>query len=203
MTVEKMSITRALVQLKLLEKKINKSIDVSCFIDYKIGKENNDITCEPEQALDKIMALIKRRDAIKSSIMEANSKVIVKIIDEEMTIMEAIEKKRSIFHLINLKNKMRRQLNDATEHIKYENERVNERLDKQLSEIYGKNGKVREEDYESVSKPFLENNKAILIDPINIQDKIENLSEYIDNFQSEVDLVLSETNSKTEIEIKY
>jgi len=201
-TTEKMSITRGLVQLKLLDKRINKSLNESCFVDFKIGKKVNNENCDPLSSLSKVTDLVIRREAIKSAIMQANANTIITINDEQMTIMDAIEKKKSISYLIALKDHMRRQLARISDEIKFQNERMQERLDKQLEEIYGKSGKVRDDDYEAVSKPFKANNEATLIDPIKIQNKIDELDEYIDNFISEVDLVLSEANSRTEIEIK-
>jgi len=202
MSTEKMTITRGLVQLKLLDKRIGKAMNNSCFVDFKIGKKQRNENCDPGASLNKITSLIKRREAIKSAIMNANSNTIVKINQEEMTIMDAIEKKRSISYLEKLRNEMRTQLSRVEEEVNYQNERMQERLDKQLEEIYGKAGKVRDEDYNAVANPFKENNEASLVDPIEIKKKIEELDEYIDGFLSEVDLVLSEVNSQTDIEIE-
>jgi len=200
--MEKMTITRGLVQLKLLDKRISKSLREGCFIDFKVGKKQYNENCDPEASLNKITDLLKRRESIKSAIMQANANTIVKINGEEMTIMDAIEKKRSIKYLETLRDGMRHQLSNVNDEVRFQNERMQERLDKQLEEIYGKAGKVRDEDYDAVAKPFKANNEAVLVDPINIQDKIDELDEYIDGFLSEVDLVLSEVNSQTEIAVE-
>lgn len=48
---------------------------------------------------------------------------------------------------------------------------------------------------------FMEKNKLVIYDPISIKDKIEKLEKEIDEFLMEVDFVLSESNSRTTIEI--
>jgi tetrahydromethanopterin S-methyltransferase subunit B len=67
----------------------------------------------------------------------------------------------------------------------------------------GKSGKMRDEDYKSLEEVFWASNKAVLVDEINISEKIDELDEFIDEFMSEVDLVLSEINGRTDITIEY
>ncbi len=199
--MEKITLTRGLVQLKLLDKRINKHITEGCFVDFKIGNTKQKPNCNPQSALDKVTDLIQRRELIKSAIMRANATTKVKINKEEMTIMEAIEKKNSINYLLRLKDELRNQHVRALNEIRYQNDKVQDRLDKQLEAMAGKDGKIRDEEVKAFTQTFKNNNEAVVIDPIKIQEKIDELDEYIDGFLSEVDLVLSEANSQTLIEI--
>jgi len=195
------TLTRALAELKLYDKKIQKKIDNACFINFKVGEKLEDPNCQPESDYQSITDLIKYRDKLKSAIMKANATTLVSINGEQLTIAEAIEKKNSIRYLRSLLHKMRRDREHTRETIRVINEEVQARLDRLLEANFGSNGKIREEDIKKVSEPFLEANEAKEIDPIEIDKKIEELENYIDSFESEVDLALSEINAKTEITI--
>jgi hypothetical protein len=205
MTKETMSLTEALAQLKRLDLRIRKATQDGCFINFQVGQQEASEfpDCDAVSALQKIEDLIKRREAIQKGKLNANSEVLVKIAGEEMTIAVALEKKQTIIIYKNLLAELREQQRKITSDVQYINDRVQERLDRQLSEAYGNSGKVREEDYEAISGPFLKNNKAVLIDPIGIQAKIDELDTYIDDFESEVDIRLSEINARTLINIEY
>ena len=64
-----------------------------------------------------------------------------------------------------------------------------------------KDRKASSEEYEAISKPILEANEITLIDPIGINELIESLEKELLNFKANVDIVLSEINSRTLIEI--
>lgn len=61
---------------------------------------------------------------------------------------------------------------------------------------------VDKEDYDKIAKPFKESNWPKLIDPLNTIELIPTLEAEIDEFESQVDMALSEINVRTEIEIK-
>jgi hypothetical protein len=202
MTEETMSLTRALTQLKLLDKRLYKA-RIKCFITYKVGNEIHNQSCSAASNFDEYSGLLKRRRAIKNALVVANATTQVKIGSTTMTIAEAIELKNSIKYERELKDALRSQLEQAENEINYENARAQERLDAQIEAMAGKSGKMRDEDYKSLEEVFWASNKAVLIDEINIVEKIEELDEFIDEFMSEVDLVLSEINGRTDITIKY
>ncbi len=201
MTEEKISLTEALVVIKMLDKRLTKAITGSNFVSLQVGQKTEVIDAKSSMA--SVVGLRKRRDAIQKAKLIANSVTKITVANKEMTIMEAIEKKSSIHFDVMLLGELRTQLGTINDNITYMNERVQERLDKQLEEVYGKGGKVREEDYKAISEPFLKNNAAILVDPIGIQKQIDDLDIYIDTFLSEVDIRLSEINARTIITVQY
>jgi uncharacterized protein YicC (UPF0701 family) len=198
-----MSLTEALVQLNVLDKKIRKAIQNGCYVNLRIGNDTLQHNCDPSASLTKVNDLQKRRNAIQKAKLKANAETVVVIAGKTMTIMEAIERKNSIEYEEILLDTLREQLTDAQNSVLRHNTKVQERLDKQLEETYGKAGKVRPEDYETIAKPFLANNEAKLEDPIDIQEEIDKLDDYIDTFKSEVDIRLSEINARTMIEVEY
>ena len=203
MTTEKMSLTEALVQIKHLEIRIKKAIRASTFVAVRIGQDEPDRKCTAESDIDKISGLIKRRNAIQRAKLIANSKTEITIGGVSLTISEAIERKKSIEFDQYYLAELRTQLDQVQNDVKYTNQTVQERLDKQMEETYGKAGKVREEDYRSISEPFLKNNKAVIVDPANISELIQVMDEDIDKFTFEIDMRLSEINARTEIEVTY
>jgi hypothetical protein len=199
--MEKITATRALNELKLLDKRIAKKINGSCFINFQIGDQIQKENCDPVADFQSVTDLINRRDTIKAALMVSNSVTKIIINDEEMSVAEAIEKKNSIGYLKKLLVSLKHQYMAAVDDIERENAEAQERLDRLLEANFGKDMKARENELEAVSKAFWETNKAKKIDDLHIQTKIDELDEYIDRFESEVDLVLSETNARTEISI--
>lgn len=204
-----MSITKALAELKLLDKKINRAISGGLYAGYVVGKKvmtgyNSIQEIEDKAKADyqSVTDLIKRRNKIKSAIVLSNALTKVNIGDKEFTVAEAIERKNSIEYEKQLLNKLKRTYSEIVSYVDNVNEEVKERLDKHLETLYGKEGKVKAGENSELIKPFLEENEAKFIDPLDIKKKIEQLENEIDEFLSEVDYVLSTSNTLTTIEIE-
>ncbi len=198
--ISKMTITRGLTKLKLLDKRINKEIRNSCFITSKVGTEIKNTSCNAESDLQSVSDLINYRVAIKAAIMKSNATTIVKINDETMTVAEAIEKKSSIEYFDTLLDELREQRFDTVASIERTNNTSQDRLDRILESTFGKELKARPTEITEVSETFWKANKAEIHDTIQIDRKIDELDEYLDSFRAEVDLCLSESNSTTFIE---
>lgn len=203
----KMSIHRALAELKLLDKRIIKSIGESpsyCFAKKKDDKTIGGDTLEKygkkvEGTLDSIISLIERREQIKSKIMYSNTITEVTVAGEGMTVAEAIERKNSVGYKKQLLERLKRDLYLANNQIEDENSELPDRLESFLRATLGDNPSAKE--IEAVSRMFMEKNELTLYDPIKIEKKINNLEKEIDEFLMEVDFVLSESNSRVTIEI--
>lgn len=202
-----MSITRGLVELKLLDKRIGKSINDATFCSYQVGsngvkgyKSVEEFNEDAKKKHQSVTALIKRREVIKSSIVESNAKTKIRIAGEEMTVADAIERRNhSISYEQQLLEKLRRDLNNAINNMEKENEEAKYRLEQQLQMMAGKEGKVKTEDTAATTEFFWKHNQANLIDPIEARAEIEKLSKKIDDFLAEVDFALSESNVVTKI----
>ena len=202
-----MSIHRALAELKLLDKRIEKSIMESpsyCVPKKKEEKIINGSTLQEyskkvEGTFDSVISLIERKEQIKSKIMYSNAITKVVVAEEEMTVAEAIERKNNIKHKQRLLERLQRDLYIANNQIEDMNSRLPDKLESFLKATLGDNPSTKE--IETVSEMFMEKNKLALYDPIDIKTKIEKLEKEIDEFLMEVDFVLSESNSRTTIEI--
>ena len=196
----KMSITRALAKLKLVEKRIEKNIKSNQFVTIAVAdKVTEDIA--PVEAFQGIRDLIDYRNVIKRAIMLSNSTTTIQILDKEMLVIEAIDQKTAINFTLDLLNKMRLDLNEARQKEVWNNEEMKRRLDALLENSVGSKSKTSESEIKVISEAFEKRNITTLYDPLSVSEKIAKLEEEANNFISEIDLVLSESNATTIITI--
>jgi hypothetical protein len=143
--------------------------------------------------------MINYRDRLKSAIAGSNAITVVKVGDEEMTVVEAIERKNSIRFKEELLFMLENTLMSTRNTIDVHNDEVQRRLDRLIEASVGSDSNKKETD--SISKPFLKRNKAELVDEIGIQGVIENLKAEIDDFKDDIDIELSTSNALTFIEV--
>lgn len=198
------SVTRALVELKTLDKRIPQGIDRAVFVSYR-GQFQKPAEGVQNAAANyqSINDLIDRRRRIKSAIVASNATTKVTICGQEMTIAEAIEMKSSIAHKKRLRDALKRQYGSAVSDVSAVNDRV-------LRDMEGKlhrtgNGTAEKEENklspEEFAKSYMNINGVELFDPINASQLIEELDNFITNFEDEVDFILSEKNATTLITV--
>ena len=206
----RISITEALVELKLYDSKITKTISSAQFVGAhkkssdKVGAFNKD-TFETlaKSGYQSSWDLIKNREALKAAIAQSNSVTEVEIGGQKYTVVEAIERKNSIGYYKYLLDEMKSQWGQAVITVDKENKKVDAQVDRMLEGFLGKDSdkKVSEMDLATISDPYRIRNEWELVDPINTYDKIQKLEEMINTFEAEVDVRLSISNSITYIEI--
>lgn len=213
MTTEKMTVHKALAELKLLDDRIEKAIaeGVYCVANKHSNDKIGGIPLDDyikimQGGYDKATDLINRRKAIKRAVVLSNAVTKVTVAGGEYTVAEAIEMKN---HGVDfdkmLMNAMQKHYNVAQMKINQENGNGLEmRAEQYVTAIYGqKEGKTNTTDIEKVRADFLTANQYELVDPLHVLDKIENLEKRINDFMSEVDAALSVSNALTEITIEY
>ncbi|ONI38676.1 hypothetical protein AN639_07285 [Candidatus Epulonipiscium fishelsonii] len=206
----KISIHRGLSELKLLNLRIDKSINALEPIgryklsqDKIIGTTDNKKEFEEraKSTYDSIKDLIIRRDKIKRVIVLSNAMTKVMISGTEYTVAEAIEKKESIEFTKSLLDKLKSQKRVITNAFTSEMENMEYNLEEQIKIISG-NAKEQNVEYiKAFSEGYKKRNGYEIVDPLEIDKEIEKLEKYVDDFESEVDAVLSEINATTFIEI--
>lgn len=202
-----MTITRALVELGLLDKKIDSKIESVTFVAGKKRSENKvnrNTTCEEFKAnatsgLQSIKDLIERRKVIKSLIVESNATTKVKIGEKEYTVADAIERKGSIQYEEYLLQTLKNQYRQVNADVNKRNEAVDEKLDELLKVMAGKDSKNIDKESNDLAKNYRETNEYEVVDPIQIEKEIEQLENDIMEFKGEVDFVLSESNAISKI----
>ena len=194
------SITRALVELKTLDKRIQKGIDTSVFVSYK-GQfyQPAEGAKEAAASYQSINDLIERRKKIKSAIIKSNANTMVKICGTEMTVAEAIETKSSIKHKKNLLAVMKNQYGTACTNVEHINSKVRKDLENKSTRDSDK--EKQQMTLEEFSKTYVNLHGVELFDPIKLAQKIEQLENYITQFEQEVDYIMSEKNAITLIEV--
>lgn len=212
-TVETMTVHKALAELKLLDSRIEKAIaeGVYCVANKhsndKIGGVPLDDYIKIMQGgYDKASDLISRRKAIKRAVVLSNAVTKVSVAGYEYTVAEAIEMKNHGVEFDKLlMNAMQRHYDKSQIQIKSENGKdLEQRAEQYVTAIYGqKEGKTNASDIEKVKKDFIESNTYVLVDPLHVLDKIEDLEKKINDFMAEVDSALSVSNALTEITIEY
>lgn len=211
-TVEKMTIHKALCELKILDSRINNAISSArfCLANKHSNEKVNGVTVEEYQetmkaSYNKASDLIRRREAIKRAVVLSNAKTIVKIGGKEYTVAEAIEMNNHGIDLkLQLKNAMKKQYDSAITAIISKNSVVDDKATEYVVGLFGqKESKTANEEYEKARKSYIEANTMELIDPVNILEKIEALEVEIADFTTEVDSALSVSNALTEITVEY
>lgn len=209
-----MSVTRALVELKRFEERITRAINEGLFVTSTVGLEANrkvnglnKTVAETSQMIqgsfDKVDSLIKNRAAVKAAIVKSNAATKVNILNQEMTVAEAIELKSTVNLRSLYLNQIRTQLQRARLTVDAANKALEESIDKLLTTAYGnEKGKVESAQFDAISAPQRRQRQAELLDPVGVESRIEKLQEEISQINSEIDFALSESNARTEIEVE-
>lgn len=211
---EKMTLTRALAELKSLSARVENAINAD-FILVTQGQGDRrrlvsskgsftipDVESRLKSNLQKARDLIDRYTVIKRAVIKANAETTVTVNGETMTIAEAIEKKRSIDMEISLLRNLRQQNYEATKVMESLDSKMNASIEANLNQIYGaERSKIAEDSIKVVSDAKRRELEPSSLNPNNLEDLIEKLGDGISKFQLEVDFCLSEVNAKTTIEI--
>jgi hypothetical protein len=200
---QQMSITQALAELKLLDKRIQKALDHVEWADVKSKSnpiDSEKFTRTARAEFQSFADLVKRYDTIKRAVVLSNATTRVRVGTWEGTVAEAIEYKRSIYYKRRLLDVMKNQLFTAKELYKTQQEAVDARLEKLLHSELGKDVKTSPETITALTNTFRENNKVEIVDPLDLAARTRELEEEIESFETNVDWVLSETNGKTLIQ---
>lgn len=210
METNKITITRALGELKLLDSRITKTIGQSSFVDIYQNRKDLVLRAaltkevfekKAKSSMDSIIDLIERRKKIKSAILISNANVKVLIGGVSYAVIEAIDRKNSIKYEQALLTRMRNEMTVAKSEIEKQKPQLESTVEEMIKNNLGDERKPSKDDYDNISKPFLDANELNLLDPCKVSERIEKLDEEIDTFIAEVDLCLTESNSTTFIEV--
>lgn len=217
MTTEKMTIHKALAELKTMDARITKAIHETPYVlavKHSAEKINgmtvDNFKDKMRSGYQKATNLIARRDAMKRAVVLSNAATKVKIGDNEYTVAEAIEMKN---HGMEFKSDLLHQMNSA--YTAAQNELVRnggEALEKKAEQYalaviaaQPKDSKmsVDSDAMKTLRQTYIDNNTYDLVDPMNIAKVMEKLDAEINEFNAEVDAALSCSNALTVIEFEY
>lgn len=213
MTTEKMTVHKALCELKTLDDRINKAIQGAVYVfankhtNTKVaGKSIPEYCEEVKSAYKSACDLIARRDAIKRAVTMSNATTKVTIGDQEYTVAEAIEMKNNGVPMRKkLLDKLVRDSRDARKKAEENNgEYLEMRADEYVKSLYGNvDMKGASEEIKKVRNDFIAAQTMELVDPIKIDAEMKGLEEAINGFTVEIDSALSVSNALTEITVEY
>jgi len=198
------SIAQALSELKLLRRRMDNALAGEHFIMLKRKRDNVDavrFATEATAAYQSFTDLFSRYNAMKAAIVQSNAVTEVTIAGTKYTVAAAVERKRTIDIEKSLLETMRRQhtavQREFEEHRKAEQIRVERLLQAEL----GKDTKTNVDTVTSLMETFLAQNSAEILDPLGLAARIAALSKSIEEFETKVDWVLSESNGRTMISV--
>ncbi len=213
MTTETMTITKALSELKILNKRIRDEITSATFCDANKrvmrmlkGKSLNDAKAEMQGNYDKITNLINRNNAIKKAVTKANASTTITVGGDQLSIAEAIYmKNEGIDNLKTLLTTMSIQYTRAQDLIQRGNgDNLTRACEDYIVKLFGSGeNKNSIEGIEAERAKYIEDNTIDLIEGVDTAKAIETLKNKIDTFEAEVDAAITVANATTTIEISY
>ena len=206
--MERMLVTQALNELKLLDSRILKEVKQARFVaaakttEKKISPSitKDEFIEQAKSSYQSIKDLIARRATIKAAVVASNAVTKVTIAGVEMTVADAIERKTSIDYEIGLLTTMKNQFEQERSKVNMQNTLMEDKIDKNIEIMLGKDGKTKDEDLDSMMKLFRSANQWSLVDPLDIEKLINELTDQVNGFSSEVDSALQISNCITWIE---
>ncbi len=212
MKIQKMTIHRGLAELKLIDSRIEKSIilieptgmmQTDKLVNGLYKKE--DFEKDVKSKMQSINDLIERKNKIKSAIVKINGITEVKINEKTMTIADAINFKNVIKFKKLLIESLEKKHTSVKAKFTRENENVYNVALENAKIMLGRQTDDKatpdDKDVDGIMTPFIKRNEFLLIDPLNANELIKSLADEINDFETEVDAVLSEINAITTIEI--
>lgn len=213
MNNEKMTIHKALSELKILDARIEKEIRGTqfAFANKRSNATVNGVKisefCEQIKSnYQSINALMARRSAIKKVVMLSNAVTKVTIGGVEYTVAEAIEIKNNALPLMkSLYTKMHLDSSNAMQEAQRANgDSLENRADAYVKTLYeNADMKNASDQIKKVREEFIASQTVEVVDPIGVTDEMKKLEDKINAFVVDVDSALSVSNALTEIEISY
>lgn len=217
MTQCKMTVHKALAELKTLDARITKAIHETPYVlavKHSAEKINgmtiDNFKDKMRSGYQKATDLIARRDAMKRAVVLSNATTKVKIGDNEYTVAEAIEMKN---HGMEFKSDLLRQMNSAytaaqNELVRNGGEALEKKAEQYVLAVIAAQPKdskmsVDSDAMKTLRQTYIDNNTYDLVDPMNIAKVMEKLDAEINEFNAEVDAALSCSNALTVIEFEY
>lgn len=209
----KISVTRALATLSKIEDKITKRINTLDTIHIARGEGDRkaipgslvSVSAFESAAIADFQGLVdlmKVRDELKAAVVQSNAVTKVTVGGVEMTVAQAIERKRTIVFNEQLLAKLIAQYNHGKILLKKENSDFEMKLEQARAPYISRDKAPDPEQIKTVEAPVRLMGTPSIVDPLNLADRIRSLEAEIEDFKSNVDFVLSESNARTEVEIE-
>lgn len=218
--MEKMLVTQALDERDLLVKKIQDKIEKANFVDtVKTNEEKvlearvsrDDFARDVESAYQQIQDLIDRFQKIDAAIVASNAQTKITTSYGEFTVAGAISMRSRLrgcgsydddanFEFA-LQCKMENDLQRKLAFAESKNKQLQTTAESMRLSILGKDTKVKDEKPLEVVEAYVRENTTELVDPLEVQKKINKLQEKRDTLLTELDTRIKVSNATTFIEV--
>lgn len=205
-SMNKITITRALSELKTLESRFNKKCSeltlTAVEVSGKLISPNNMYLREDFEKKSRAdyQSLIDTYNiicTIKSRIDESNAKTKIQVSGKEMLVQEVLVRKKYLDLQKNLLNRLKQDYTRTVNALDCEQKKLDEYLESLHTSLAG----TKETDYETIDKAARNAKKIELVDGCDIKSKIAELEKMIETYTKDIDIELSTVNSTTFIEI--
>ena len=216
-SVQRLSLTHALKELKLLEHKIStrlgdlQAVRVRQPNQLQPGGLNEAAFAERARStFASLRALHLRRSQIKAALVQANATTQVEVAGERMTLAAAVERKRaealgksSEAHLLNLIAEQYSQAVREQTNVRF---KLEGQLQTQLQSLLGHDAGRTDPaspglDADGLTTLFWSRHEPIIDDPLNLATQLPDMRDRAAEFASNVDRIIDECNATTFIEV--
>lgn len=213
MTTETMNVHQALAELKMMDKRIEAAtrepewVITNKHSNTKInGVSVDEWKADIKAKYQKVLDLIRRRDAIKRAVVNSNAVTKITVAGKEYTVAEAIDRKNNG---VEYQKKLVLRLNHDYVMCKSNADRANgseleRRADEHVRIMVG-NSDMKGATAEAVRlrNEFIAAQTTDIIDPIGVLAEIEKINDEVNSFLMNVDAALSVSNALTVITVEY
>jgi hypothetical protein len=203
-----MTITRALVELKMAEKKITQLFDKQFVGLYQnksksiinTAKIREDFETEAKSNIDSLKSLLDNAAKLRCGLALANATNKVEICGREYAVAEALVYKNRVIPLYKqVISALKAKPAMLIQEIEQTRVRLEGQVEDMLKQNLGNDRKADKDAYDAIAKPLFDANELHLSDAGKTVEYADSLQEYIDGFLTEVDVVLAESNARIEI----
>ena len=214
---EKLLITQALDERDLLCKKISSKIQKANFVDMAKNNEENVVNArvdretfkkQAEASFQQIRDLIDRYQKIDAAIVASNASTKIQTSYGEYTVAAAISLRNRLRSVDdktdfegNLLNAMEKTLINHIQAVDARNRKLEMTAEGMRTSILGKETKGKDDKPLEVVDTYVRENTTVLIDPLDLKKKIDEIYEKNDTLLRELDTCIKVSNATTFIEI--
>lgn len=207
--MEKMSLHKALGELKILDDRIDNKINSGVFITVNkhSNKKISGMSLEEyekriiKSSYNSVNDLINRRKKIKTALTIANASIQFELNGEKFTIATAIDRKNTLFNEKMFLQTLESQYSNAIRAYNTVNDNLADEALRQAQKFFENKDNVDTNKIKTLQQDYIDHRKLDLVDPLNLKAKIGSLRESIENFERDIDYKLSELNATNFIEI--
>lgn len=208
----KMSLTRILSEIKLTVKKLDdskllplfdaKAVDQLNTVTLKVGLE--DAKKRIQGNFDSWKDLTKNLNTLRSALVGANASTSVTINGQTYTIAQAIDRRKNIESESAILTVHERALAKMKSEIAVRHDQLITGFKTQIEEKLksASNTKLSDDDLKVLKRTFVDAQEFELVDPVGLTDKLLEMRKDLEAFKSEVDIILTEANSTTQVEVE-